>query len=501
MLAILATLAGGVFRTYNLDSKICWLDESYTLLRISGFTVEEVSTEAKNGHISRVGDLLKFQQLNKDRHAGHTIYTAAVGDPHIPPVYYLLERIWCSLLGDSLAVIRGLSAVFSILCIPLVWLAAIELFADKRVAAVATILMALSPIQVVYAQEARPYSLWCLAILAMSICCLKAMKLGRKWWLMYALASGIALWIHPLSIFVLLAHALYVSILALKDNRYENLPPLAMSGAAALAIFSPWIYVMATQLETIKTRTNWTTTSADNQTDWLFDLSYPFIDLPTTEYFAMLAIAIPLLQLFAVAAFLYSKQGKPFLFIACLGLIPTLSLLAPDLFLGGMRSFIPRYLFPLYLSLLISLAYLIASLLSARRLLKAIGIVLLAIFLFVAGRSDWLMLHEKTWWNKEHSNYLIPIAETINNAKAPYLYSAAGVGTMLVMSHLLKPEIPITLLSVKPLEKLSAESKGASDIFLLNPTPKLLLDLKSKNIGNLTSQDPAGHFWKIEAIK
>lgn len=499
MLAILVTLAGGFFRTYNLDSKICWLDESYTLLRISGFTVEEILTEAKNGHISRVGDLLKFQQLNKDRHAGNTIYTAAVGDPHIPPLYYLLERSWCSFFGDSLAVIRGLSAVFSLLCLPLAWLAAIEIFSNKRVAAVATILMALSPIQVLYAQEARPYSLWCLAILAMSICCLKAMKLGTKWWLMYALVSGIALWIHPLSIFVLSAHALYVIILALKDNSYENLPPLAMSGATALTIFSPWIYVMITHMETIKARTNWTTASTDNQADWLFDLSYPFIDLPTTEYFAMLAIAIPLLQLFAIAAFLYSKQGKPFLFIACLGLIPTLSLLAPDLFLGGMRSFIPRYLFPLYLSLLLSLAYLIATLLSSKRLLNAIGIVLLSIFLFVAGRSDWLMLHEKTWWNKEHSNYLIPIAETINNTENAYLYSAAGVGTMLVMSHLLKPEIPITLLSVQPLKQFSAAAKTAGDIFLLNPTPKLLLDLKL--IGNLTPQDPAGHLWKIEPTK
>ncbi len=288
LLAILATLAGGFFRTYNLDSKICWLDESYTLLRISGFTVEEILTEAQNGHISRVGDLLKFQQLNMDKDASHTIYTSAVEDPHIPPLYYLLERSWCSFFGDSVAVVRGLSAVFSLLCLPLVWLAAIELFGSNRVAAVATILMALSPIQVLYAQEARPYSLWCLAILAMSICCLKAMKLGKQWWLIYALTCGIALWIHPLSIFVLIAHALYVSILALKDNRYENLQPLA---------------------------------------------------------------------------------------------------------------------------------------------------------------------------------------------------------------------IPITLLSVQPLEKLPPQIKDTGDIFLLNPTPKLLLDLKSENLGNLTPQDTFGHLWKIEPTK
>lgn len=497
VLAICAVILGGIFRLYNLDSKICWLDESYTLLRISGFTVEEILTEASTGHISRVGDLLQFQKLNKEKDAASTIYASAIEDPHIPPLYYLLERTWCSLFGDSVTAVRGLSVIFSLICLPLVWLMAIELFGNKSVAAIATTIMALSPIQVLYAQEARPYSLWCLAILCMSISCLKALKMGKPWWLIYALSAGLALWIHPLSLLVLAANAAYVCILSVKNNNVDKLSSFALSSVIGLLIFSPWIYVMVTQLETIKARTSWTAVKASNQADWLFDLAYPFIDMPTTEFFAILAVAIPLMQLFAIGAFLFTKQRRPFLFIACLGLIPTLSLLAPDFFLGGMRSFIPRYLFPLYLSLVLSLAYVIgASLASTRRWLNVFGILLTVIFLSIAIRSDWLMLNEKTWWNKEHSNYLIPIAETINKAKNPYLFSQAGVGTMLVMSHLLRPEIPVTLLSVQHLDKLPTD---ASDIYLLNPTPQFLLQLKAKNICNMTVQDSIGHLWKLEA--
>ncbi|MBX9772433.1 MAG: hypothetical protein K2X29_13745, partial [Candidatus Obscuribacterales bacterium] len=67
VLAICAVVAGLFLRTYNLGNKLCWLDESYTLLRISGFTVEEILYEANTGHISSVADLIKYQKLNKDK--------------------------------------------------------------------------------------------------------------------------------------------------------------------------------------------------------------------------------------------------------------------------------------------------------------------------------------------------------------------------------------------------------------------------------------------------
>jgi hypothetical protein len=46
------------------------------------------------------------------------------------------------------------------------------------------------------------------------------------------------------------------------------------------------------------------------------------------------------------------------------------------------------------------------------------------------------------------------------------------------------------------LEKLP---ENASDIYLLNPTPQFLLQLKTKNICNMAPKDSIGHLWKLEA--
>lgn len=496
VLAICAVVAGLFLRTYNLGNKLCWLDESYTLLRISGFTVEEILYEANTGHISSVADLIKYQKLNKDKNAASTIYASAVEDPHIPPTYYLLERAWCSAFGDSIATVRSLSVVFSLICLPLIWILCQECFASQAVAAIATTLMALSPIQVVYAQEARPYSLWCLVILTLSICFLKAIRTGKFWWLLYALTGGLALWVHPLSILVLVGNAIYSCIVSIKNNNRQLLYPFTLASAVSLILFAPWLYVMISGIETIRART---ASATAYQSDWMFDISCPFIDLPTTEFFAILAIAIPLMQLVALVAFIYNKQRKTFLFLACLGLIPTLSLIAPDFFLGGMRSFIPRYLFPLYLSLVISMAYLIAALINSKKQWHCLCGGLFFSFLIIVGlRSDWLMVQERTWWNKQHSNYLIPIADIINHAEQPYLISAAAMGTNLVLSHLIKPDTPIRILAGQPLEALPT---AASNIYLLNPPAKLLLDLKEKGLCKMAPQDKNGHLWRLETVK
>ncbi|MBX9772010.1 MAG: hypothetical protein K2X29_11595, partial [Candidatus Obscuribacterales bacterium] len=120
-------------------------------------------------------------------------------------------------------------------------------------------------------------------------------------------------------------------------------------------------------------------------------------------------------------------------------------------------------------------------------------------FLIIVGlRSDWLMVQERTWWNKQHSNYLIPIADIINHAEQPYLISAAGMGTNLVLSHLIKPDTPIRILDGQPLEALPT---SASNIYLLNPPAKLLLDLKEKGLCKMAPQDKDGHLWRLETVK
>lgn len=78
-----------------------------------------------------------------------------------PPLYYVLLKAW-SALGHSEATLRSLSAVFSALVVPVVYVAARNLSRaeDARwTAPAAALLAAILPIQVEYGQEARGYAM------------------------------------------------------------------------------------------------------------------------------------------------------------------------------------------------------------------------------------------------------------------------------------------------------------------------------------------------------
>ena len=78
-----------------------------------------------------------------------------------PPLYYTLLKIWVMLFGDSEYALRSLSAVMNAFTVPLVYLLGRIVGGPKEgvfVGTVAAIIFALSPLQLKYAQEARPYA-------------------------------------------------------------------------------------------------------------------------------------------------------------------------------------------------------------------------------------------------------------------------------------------------------------------------------------------------------
>ncbi|GAC1444344.1 MAG: hypothetical protein NVS3B26_16120 [Mycobacteriales bacterium] len=75
-----------------------------------------------------------------------------------PPLYYLLLHAWIAVFGTSTTAVRALSAVFSVACLPLIWLLGRRLL-DATTGAVALLLLATSPFAVRYATETRMYSM------------------------------------------------------------------------------------------------------------------------------------------------------------------------------------------------------------------------------------------------------------------------------------------------------------------------------------------------------
>lgn len=74
-----------------------------------------------------------------------------------PPLYYFLLHHTMTSLGDSEAAIRLPSAIFSLANVGLLYLLGRRL-ADRETALLAAALLAVSPLDVWYAQEARMYA-------------------------------------------------------------------------------------------------------------------------------------------------------------------------------------------------------------------------------------------------------------------------------------------------------------------------------------------------------
>ena len=116
-LAIVITL-GVFFRLNHLGYQLYWHDEAYTLFRAAGYTAQEINQRLFDGQIHNLEDVLQYQHLSLESTWLDTVRSLALEDAQHPPIYYLLARLWMSVFGHSIAVIRSLSALASLLIFP-----------------------------------------------------------------------------------------------------------------------------------------------------------------------------------------------------------------------------------------------------------------------------------------------------------------------------------------------------------------------------------------------
>jgi hypothetical protein len=142
-----------------------------------------------------------------------------------PPFYYSLLKLWTQLLGDEPGALRSLSAVASVLTVPVGALAAREIGSQTGATrpmvlfTAACAFLALSPRLIVISQDARPYALLMLAYGAALLFWLRlcgdfrgSSRDGRLInWIGIGTATTLVLWLHALGIFF--AAALFGALL------------------------------------------------------------------------------------------------------------------------------------------------------------------------------------------------------------------------------------------------------------------------------------------------
>jgi uncharacterized membrane protein len=387
LIAIVAVL-GIVFRFGNLDLKVYWQDEALTSLQVAGYSQKEFIKTAFNSEITTPQALQRYQELNPDRGVLDTIKVLGTETPEHPPLYFILLRIWANFFGSSVIAYRSLSALISLLILPCIYYLCLELFGSPRVGYFGVAIAALSPFLIEYAQEARQYSLWMVAILVSSQTLLRAMRLNTKQsWSIYAVALVFSFYTHLFSIFILFAQGFYV--LAIGKFRLDRtFRAFASAAIAGILAFMPWIVTFITHLEEFNRSMSWTYRLYCSPTDllktWLtlprllfFNLDLPRIGFGNFYFsnFYLVAIAATFFAGYAIYFVVRNTKPKVWLFLVTLTVIPFLFLAAPDLLNGGTRSTNARYLTPAYLGIELCVAYLLATqtMLATNRKLWQIG--------------------------------------------------------------------------------------------------------------------------------
>ncbi len=502
VLIIVLLLLGIFFRFGNLDKKVYWFDEAFTSLRLSGYTEAEVVQQLSQTRVIGVEDLQKYQRINPDKGLKDTINSLALEDIQHPPLYYLIARFWMQLFGNSITASRSLTALISLLVFPCIYWLCLELFNSPSVGWIAIALMAISPFHVLYAQEAREYSLWTVTILLSSVVLLKALQFNKKKsivrkvsaWGIYATTVSIGLYTFPFSALVTLGHGVYIWILG-RFRFTKTLGTYLLAVLSSFITFIPWILFFINHSSQFDKTLGWTNLTMSRLAwirIWARSISCSFIDFNVdsrTPWGFSLVFGMLFLLLFALICyaiyFLIRTTSKPrWLFIITLIGVTGLAVVLPDLIIGGRRSTTARYLIPCFLGIQLAVAHLLAKKLSLinlkfrqKKLWQSV-----AIALFLGGFLSCAVSYPaEGWWHKSMS-YSIPQAgRIINQASQPLVVSDASVADLLSLSYYLEPKVKLQVeprcytchinSQVEDKPNLSNVAEGFSEIFLFKPRP------------------------------
>lgn len=473
---IIVLVLGIFFRFYNLDKKVYWIDEVNSSLRSLGYTKTEVIETTFTGGIVTAADLQQFQTLSPEKDWGDTWY-ALSGTAEHAPLYFLLSRLWVGFVGHSVATMRCLAAIFSVLAIPFLYWLCRELFEQPAVAWIAITLYSISPLHVPYAQEARPYSLWTVMILLSSAVLLRSMRVQtRASWATYGLTVALGLYTQLLFGAVAVAHGIYVLVMEKWNWRSRTSRAYLLSAGIGFLSFVPWIVNFFNNIEKVKESTSSLTGGypLGYMIDrWFLSINQVLID----RELGGLNIILVLVTVYALYYLYRHAPKRSALFILILVAVTFLVLALPDVIWGGRRSLRIRYLFPCFLGIQIALSYLFATqAIWAKTLQQRIWRILLIFLVFSGIASAAVSSQANVWWNKSvpRSSYYPILGNMVNQIQQTYkplLMSDGSSTDTIAFSYWIDPDVKL-MLSLDPRKFKLKQTEGYYPIFLLSPEPQ-----------------------------
>jgi len=209
VLLILIVLLGTGLRFYNLSEEALWTDEMVTLNTIRQDSFGDVIWKVADTELT-------------------------------PPGHFIMMWKWKDYFGESEFSLRFLSALFDILAILLVYFIGSRF--NRRVGIISALFFATTMLQVLYAQEARMYSLFGFLVLLSTYLLLQFVERKKYFWL-YVVVTALSLYVNYMAFFMMLLH-----LVILFYYKKEILKEFVLASFVALLLFIPGMRILLHQI-------------------------------------------------------------------------------------------------------------------------------------------------------------------------------------------------------------------------------------------------------------
>jgi len=248
-------------------------------LNLAGYDVNLLGHDAK-GRLAALGVVLLafalrvfrlgYQELRGDEALGRLFsmeslptlvrQTIELAEPH-PVASYVIQGEWLELAGHTEFALRFVSAWFGVLAVALIYRLARRLGLGRSVAALAGVLLAVSPYAIWHSQDARMYSISLSLTLGSTVLMLEALARtptawmtgqgtlqprGRAgaavWWGAYVVVTWLALQTHYYAAYIIVAQNLFVFGRAIAGSEERRLlPQWVAAQAVTFLLYLPWL--------------------------------------------------------------------------------------------------------------------------------------------------------------------------------------------------------------------------------------------------------------------
>jgi uncharacterized membrane protein len=207
----------------------------------------------------------RYEPLELLRHCAANVHA---------PLSFLLLKAWTNVVGDSVFAMRSLSALYGVLCVPLIYFVVLEAGrlpgrqpgpptvpetrSHQWGGLVAACAIALHPLQLEVSRTARMYSLGALLVLVTSFLLLRSLSDAAATtrasivWILYGVCAAALAYTHNYGLLALGAQAMFAcGYMFVHRRQFLRTRPgvlgPCLAGGLAIVLYSPWLPVLQAQ--------------------------------------------------------------------------------------------------------------------------------------------------------------------------------------------------------------------------------------------------------------